>query len=61
VFKAGCEPLAYHVSGPAHVNIGDFTLRGKSPVRDKASCGIAKWTLTGANTKLNFIPGENEF
>ncbi len=56
VFKKGCEPAAYPVSGMMEDNPKGFgsriVLTGPAPKRDKASCAIIG--STGAHSRLVF-------
>lgn len=56
VFKKGCEPAAYPVSGVMESNpngLGSrIVLTGPAPKRDKASCAIIG--TTGAHSRLVF-------
>ncbi|MEI5663424.1 hypothetical protein WBO78_00650 [Bosea sp. CCNWLW174] len=56
VFKKGCEPAAYPVSGMMEDNPNGFgsriVLTGPAPKRDKASCAIIG--STGAHSRLVF-------
>lgn len=56
VFKKGCEPAAYPVSGVMETNPNGFgsriVLTGPAPKRDKSSCAIIG--TTGAHSRLIF-------
>jgi hypothetical protein len=52
VFKAGCEPAPYAVSG--HSKGSTITLKGNAPRRDANSCAVTGTTARGAHTVLTF-------
>ncbi len=55
VFKKGCAPLPYLVSGGPFRGGGDHpVLRGTAPVRDPASCRAIGTSSTGGNATLKF-------
>ncbi len=54
VFRKGCDPQPYEVSGGQGQSWHTLILKGKAPVRDKKGCGIKSWTQTGGNAELVF-------
>lgn len=52
VFKAGCEPAPYAVSGQSKGSV--ITLKGNAPRRDPNSCAVTGTTASGAHTVLTF-------
>lgn len=55
VFKKGCEPLPYLVSGGPFRGGGDHpVLRGTAPMRDPASCRAIGTSTTSGNATLRF-------
>jgi hypothetical protein len=52
VFKAGCEPAPYAVSGQSKGST--ITLKGNAPRRDPNSCAVTGTTASGAHTVLTF-------
>ena len=52
VFKAGCEPAPYAVSGRSQGST--ITLKGEAPRRDPNSCAVLGSSVTGAHTVLQF-------
>lgn len=52
VFKAGCEPAPYAVSGKSKGSV--ITLKGSAPRRDPNSCAVTGTTASGAHTVLTF-------
>ncbi len=53
VFKTGCEPIPYTVSGDGY-NLVHFVLRGTAPVRDKNSYAVVGASSASKNSTLSF-------
>lgn len=53
VFRAGCAPAGYSVSGPA-VGGGGIILSGAAPVRPRGSCQVTGYTRNSGNARLEF-------
>jgi len=53
VFKRGCEPAGYNVSGRWSSD-GGFVLRGAAPIREKDGCRIIGYSDTSPNAVLRF-------
>lgn len=53
VFKRGCEPAPYEVSGRQH-GWHTLVLKGAAPVRAKANCEITGYKMSG-NSILKFV------
>ena len=54
VFRRGCAPAAYNVSGTWIVNTGQLILRGAAPRRVRGGCRITGYTNSGSNAYLLF-------
>lgn len=54
VFRKGCAPAPYEVSGGQRQSWHTLVLRGEAPVRKKSGCDIASYTKTGGNSELVF-------
>lgn len=53
VFKRGCEPAPYPVSGH-HAGWHTIVLKGAAPVREKTGCRIVDYKMNG-NSSLKFV------
>jgi len=56
VFKRGCPPAPYHVSG--HQTNTRIVLKGEAPVHEPDSCSIARYDETVPSGTLEFIIAE---
>lgn len=54
VFRRGCEPEAYWVSGRYRSGMSRFTLRGEAPKRESGGCDVVDYTSSGSNARLRF-------
>lgn len=54
VFRRGCDPENYWVSGKYRSSMRSFTLRGDAPKRESGGCEIVDYTSTGSNARLRF-------
>ncbi|WP_395517833.1 hypothetical protein [Pseudorhizobium flavum] len=54
VFKTGCKPAAYQVSGGFYMSWHTLVLRGPAPVRKKNSCEIEQLSWDSPNAELRF-------
>ncbi len=54
VFRRGCAPAQYNVSGPWNTNTGQIILRGASPKRVRGGCRVTGYTNSGSNAYLAF-------
>ncbi|MBB2961894.1 hypothetical protein FHU13_002282 [Methylobacterium sp. R2-1] len=59
VFKAGCEPAPYAVSGRSDGST--IILKGIAPRRDPNSCAVTGTTASGAHTILRFDEHPGDF
>ena len=53
VFRSGCQPAGYAVSGPDLRGQG-IVLSGAAPVRPKGSCRVTGYTRNSGNARLEF-------
>jgi hypothetical protein len=64
VFKSGCEPASYAVTGrmtfEGYGARNEIILRGRSPVRVENSCAIARYSATSPNAvlRIEFTAGD---
>lgn len=56
VFKRGCAPAPYAVTGTAIESAEIFKLVGAAPVRDPKSCAVTGFSSKGGNAALQFDP-----
>lgn len=54
VFRQGCDPENYWVSGTYRSGIRSFTLRGDAPKRESGGCDVVDYTSSGSNARLRF-------
>jgi len=54
VFRRGCDPETYWVSGKYRSSMRSFTLRGEAPKRERDGCEIVDYTSSGSNARLRF-------
>lgn len=54
VFKKGCQPVGYRVSGGVGGSWHTVELYGEAPVRKKGSCDVVGMTKKGSNANLVF-------
>jgi len=54
VFRSGCDPEPYWVSGRYKESRRSFTLRGEAPKRRSGACEIVDYTSSGSNARLSF-------
>lgn len=54
VFKPGCNPVEYEVSGPFDSSSGEFTLFGSAPILAKNSCEVARYDVSSQHGALTF-------
>ena len=56
IFKGGCPPAPYRVSG--RFDEGGLILKGKAPFFQRGTCHIAGYRSSGENNTLIFTPTE---
>ncbi len=54
VFRSGCDPEPYWVSGRYKKFRRSFTLSGDAPKRRSGACEIVDYTSSGSNARLSF-------
>lgn len=54
VFRKGCKPEPYQVTGGLSRTWHKLVLRGDAPVRKKGSCEVASYSKEGGNAELVF-------
>ncbi|MGI9386659.1 MAG: hypothetical protein ACR2OX_04455, partial [Methyloligellaceae bacterium] len=54
VFRRGCSPASYFVSGKFKQGRRSFTLRGDAPRRASGGCSIVGYTSSSSNARLGF-------
>lgn len=62
VFRRGCDPESYWVSGRYRASMRSFTLRGDAPKREQGGCEVVDYISSGSNARLRFTKagGSNE-
>lgn len=60
VFRQGCEPAAYNVSGPASGG-GRIYLAGAAPIRQKGSCRVTGYSERSGNARLVFDEFQGDY
>jgi hypothetical protein len=55
VFRKGCEPVSYQVSGGFLGGWQHVVLKGAAPVRKKGSCDVEGHSVDSSNAKLEFL------
>ncbi len=55
VFRAGCEPVRYWVSGRWRARAERLVLRGDAPKRGPGGCDVIGYQSSGSNARLVFI------
>lgn len=56
VFRRGCEPESYSVSGHWNPDSGqhDLTLRGAAPIRERGGCDVVDYSNSSGSATLRF-------
>ncbi|MCH9765079.1 MAG: hypothetical protein K0U34_03680 [Alphaproteobacteria bacterium] len=54
VFRSGCDPEPYWVTGRYRKSRRSFTLRGDAPKRISGGCEVVDYTSSGSNARLSF-------
>ena len=54
VFRSGCDPEPYWVTGRYKKSRRAFTLRGDAPKRMSGGCEVIDYTSSGSNARLSF-------
>lgn len=54
VFRRGCDPESYWVTGRYQLRNRSFTLRGDAPKRISGGCEVVDFTSHGSNANLRF-------
>ena len=54
VFRRGCAPAEYNVSGRWNVNTGQISLHGSAPRRVRGGCRVTGYRNSGSNAHLYF-------
>lgn len=54
VFRQGCAPEQYWVSGRYSSAMRRFALRGEAPRRESGGCDVVDYTSSGSNARLQF-------
>ena len=54
VFRRGCDPATYYVSGKFKRGRSSFTLRGEAPRRVSGGCRVVDYTNNSSNARLGF-------
>lgn len=54
VFRDGCSPANYWVTGRYRNRPRSFVLRGDAPVRERDGCEVVDYTSSGSNARLRF-------
>jgi len=54
VFRRGCTPAEYNVTGRWNVGTGQLSLRGSAPIRVRGGCRVVRYSNSSSNAYLLF-------